>query len=184
MATERKWDAVPPQFFSVNGTNLGLITLADTAGFKVKQTAYIKSQIFPNLPVQIKRVLSPTQLVVGLVDNKIASWKALDISKYTLSIGAAIGAEEQNKNNIPSDDHYSAIYESDPIVGDRVISVDQYGQFFTPNNPAPVALFGTQITILNNLLAMQVGGVSPGTYLVNNEGFFIFDNEGNFIKAT
>lgn len=148
MALEGKWDVVPPQSFTSNGTNHGLITVADTSGFKVKQTAYLTKTATNPLPVQVKRVISSTKLVVGSVDNKIASWVPLDISAYTVVSGAAIGAEEQNKNNIPGDDHYRAIYESDPTCADRVIFVDQYGKFYDETNPLPIIFDGT-ITVGN-----------------------------------
>lgn len=128
MALEGKWDVVPPQSFTSNGTTHGIITVADTTGFKVKQTAYLTKTATDPLPVQVKRVISSTKLVVGSVDNKIALWVPLDISAYTVLSGAAVGAEEQNKNNIPGDDHYRAIYESDPTCADRVLQVDKYGR--------------------------------------------------------
>lgn len=144
MALERKWNTVPPQAFAANGTPQGFITLADTRGFRTKQVAYLKSSTLPTaIPVQVKRVLSPTVLVVGRVDNKIASWQPLDISTYTVLSGAVIGAEEQNKNAVPTDDHYSAIYEGDPVVADRVIEVDQYGDFYDADNPMPVSVVGS-----------------------------------------
>ncbi len=121
-------NAVQPRLFTSNGSPHGAIIVADTAGFRTKQVAYLLKTATPPLPVQVKRVLSPTMLIVGLVDNKIASWTPLDVSAYTVASGASIGAEEQNKNNIPGDDHYRAIYESDPVVADRAILVDKYGQ--------------------------------------------------------
>ena len=132
-----------PQLFTVNGTAQGIITLADTAGFKTKQVAYLTKSLTPALAVQVMRVLSPTMLIVGTVGSSPAQWKPLDISAYTVVSGASIGAQEQNKNNIPSDDHYTAIYESDPTVADRVIWVDKYGQFYDKDNPLPIAFDGT-----------------------------------------
>lgn len=144
MALERKWNAVPPQSFTANGSAQGLVTVLDTAGFKTKQVAYLKNNTIPNpLAVQVKRVLSPTQLIVGAIDNKIAQYISLDISAYTVVSGASIGAEEQNKNNVPSDDHYSAIYESDPTIADRVVPVDQYGNIISQNNPLPTQPVGS-----------------------------------------
>lgn len=168
MALERKWDTVSPQAFIADGTPQGFITLADTQGFRTKQVAYLKSTSNPiAVPVQIKRVLSPTVLVVGAVDNKIASWTPFDVSAYTVASGAVIGAEEQNKNAIPRDDHYSAIYESDPVVADRVISVDQYGRPYTPANTLPVNIipasgipFTLGILALPELVKQMVDGLT------------------------
>lgn len=146
MAFERKWEAVPPQSFISDASAQGLITVADTIGFKVKQSAYIRSNTLPTpLAVQVKRVVSRTMLIVGAVDNKIAQWLPVNLSAYTVASGAIIGAEEQSKNNIPEGDHYSAIYEADPIVADRVIEVDPYGDKYTHDNPYPVIRGGRQI---------------------------------------
>lgn len=143
MAFERKMATVPPQLFVANGGAFGLVTLADVAGFKVKQSAYLKNTAGTLLAVQIKRVISPTQLIVGLIDNKLSNWKPLDITSWTVASGAALGAEEQDKNNIPEMDHYRSIYEADPTVADRVIQVDQYGNFYDDDNPFPIAFDGT-----------------------------------------
>jgi hypothetical protein len=144
MAFEKNWAAVSPQAFTADGNIFGQITLANTAGFRVKQSAYLKNTAGATLPVQVKRVLSSTTLVVGLIDNNIASWKPLDISTWTVASGAVIGAESQDKKANPSpDDHYRAVYEADPVVADRVIFVDQYGNFYDANNPLPIAFDGT-----------------------------------------
>lgn len=143
MALERKWNAVPPQALTANGNQFGLVTVADVAGFKVKQSAYLKNTAGTILAVQVKRVISPTQLIVGLIDNKLSSWPPLDITSWTVVSGATIGAEEQDKNNIPEIDHYKAIYEADPTVADRVIWVDKYGNFYDQDNPVPIIFDGS-----------------------------------------
>lgn len=143
MAFERKLATVSPQAFTANGNAFGLITVADTAGFKVKQSAYLVNTVGTTLAVQVKRVLSKTKLVVGSIDNKLSSWAPLNISTWTVASGAKIGAEEQDKNNIPGDDHYRAIYEADPTVADRVVFVDKYGNFYDETNPLPATFTGT-----------------------------------------
>jgi hypothetical protein len=145
MAMEKKWSEVPPQTLTANGTTLGVVVIADTVGFYIKQVACLTNSSGPssNLPVQIKRILNTTTMIVGLVDNKIASFAALDISAYTTAAGSQIGAQSQNKNSIPDGDHYLAIYEGDQINADRVIGVDQYGRFYNKNNPLPVGFDGT-----------------------------------------
>lgn len=144
MAFERQWPAVAPQAFTANGTQFGLITVANTAGLKVKQSAYLQSDTKPTIAVQVKRVLSKTQLVVGSINNsQIGSWPPLDISAYTLIDNASIGAEQQEKNKIQRDDVEISTYESDPTVARRVIFVDQYGNFYDANNPLPATFSGT-----------------------------------------
>lgn len=145
MAIERKWDAVLPRSFTANGTAQGVITLNDTAGFKTKQLAYLKNNTIPNpLPVQVMKVLSPTKLIVGAINAKLSGWMPLDVSAWTVADGSVMGAEEQDKTaNPPDGDHYKAIYESDPIVADRVVFVDKYGNFYDNNNPMPIIFDGT-----------------------------------------
>lgn len=145
MAMERTWNVVPPQTLTANGTTLGVVTVADTAGFYIKQDAYLTNSSGPssNLPVQIKRILGSTTMVVGPIDNKITSFKPLDVSAYTVASGAQIGAQEQPKNKVPDGDHYLAVYEGDPINADRVISVDQHGDHYSSTNPVPVTFDGT-----------------------------------------
>src|SRR5579862_10068551 len=100
MAYERKWAAVPPQLFTANGGQFGLITVANTAGFRVKQSAYLTNTAGQKQAVQIKLVLSSTMLIVGNCDNQIANWVQVNISAWTVASGAAIGAEWQPKNTI------------------------------------------------------------------------------------
>jgi hypothetical protein len=103
--------------------------------------AFLVSTSLPSpLAVQIKRVLNATTLIVGLPDNKIASWKPLDLSVYTVASGASISAESQAKSNMPGDDHYNAVYMADPIVADRVAMVDKYGNMNDKANPLHVTM--------------------------------------------
>jgi hypothetical protein len=147
MAVENKWNLVPPQLFTANGTQFGQVTLANTAGFFTKQSAYLTATGLPTLPVQIKRVISPTILIVGTINNaQIGSWPPLDISAYTVANGAAIGAQIQPKNNAAMDDIMKAVYESDPTVALRVVFTDQYGNLYSDQNPLPATFTGT-ITI-------------------------------------
>ena len=145
MALERSWNVVPPQAFTADGTAQGIITLANTAGFKTKQIAYLSSSTLPTpINVKIMKLLSPTMLIVGPPSANVTSWMPYDISAYTLAAGATIGAAEQGKTaNPPDGDHYKAVYESDPTVADRVVFVDQYGNFYDKNNPMPIVFDGT-----------------------------------------
>lgn len=141
---EGNWNAVAPQTLTADGSAQGLVYVADTAGFRTKQVASLKATSLPDLPVQVKRVLSSTLLIVGAVDQKIAAWKPLDISAYTVALGANIEAAEQTRTATPPDkDHYNAIYESDPVIADRVVQVDKYGNFYDSGNPMPIVFDGT-----------------------------------------
>lgn len=142
MAFERTIAAVPPRAFTADGTQFGVVTVADTIGFKVKAEVVLNATGLPPLSLQVKRVLSNTQLIVG-PNGKISPNDFKDISAYTVALGASIQAQEQNKVNIPDVDHYKAIYEMDPTVADRVIPVDPYGNLYGPDNPIPVIFDGT-----------------------------------------
>lgn len=143
MAVEKKWLAVTATPLTADGTSLGIVTVANTAGFKVKGTAFLAANTLPVIQVQIQRVLSSTQMIVGPVGSTPAPNNFTDISAYTVALNATIGFPEQDKNNIPDKDHYIAVYEGDPTVADRVIPVDQYGRLISQDNPLPVAFDGT-----------------------------------------
>ena len=138
MAYERKWAAVPPQALTANGGQFGLVTVADTAGFRVKQNAYLKDNTGATQAVQIKLVLSSTQLLVGNCDNQIANWPQINISNWLVANNAVIGAEWQPKNTIGADDIVKAVYEADPVAAVRTLDVDQYGNPYSESNPLPV----------------------------------------------
>jgi hypothetical protein len=167
---ENKWDAVPPQLFTANGTAQGLVQVADTAGFRVKQCVWLRNNTFAStqpVPVQVKRVLSTTLLIVGTINNaQIASWMPLDISAFTVASGAYIGAEQQEKSALPGPDaHYNAVYETDPVVADRVVQVDKYGNFYDSNNPMPIVFDGTIA-----IGSVEIKGPSGDVLVVNPGG--------------
>lgn len=155
MAIEQSWSTVAPQAFTSDGTDLGVVTIGNTAGFKVKQQIIVSMPGLPDLTLQCKRVSSPTQLIVGPIPTKqgqsLLSVRT-DISAYTVLGGAFIYAEEQPKVVVKPDDIEKAVYEQEPTVGLRSVLVDQYGSFYTEVNPLPVSA-----TI----------NVSPGTIPLN-----------------
>jgi hypothetical protein len=186
---EKRWPAVGPLPFALQGTTNGIIYLHTVLGLYVKQQIHLLDPTIPTTPpltVQIKRVVGFDSLdftdfpyiEVGPLNGGIGM--RTDVSAYGLL--SSVFAPEQPRSSIPLQEIERAIYADEPAVARRVVEVDPEGNYFTPNNPAPTALFGQQITILNNLLNMQVAGIAPSGFIVNNEGFFVFDNEGNFIQ--
>lgn len=145
MALERKWLAVSAKPLTANGTSIGVVTVQDTGGFRVKQLAFLVSNAFPGhaSQFQVNAILSPTQLVLGPRGPKVGREVFSDLSAFLVVDGAVIAAPEQDKSQIPDKDHYLAVYEAEPIVADRVIWVDQYGRFYGPDNPLPIAFDGT-----------------------------------------
>jgi hypothetical protein len=151
MAIEKFWPAVPPQLFTADGTTLGVVTIGNTAGFKVKQNVTIQSTS-PNdeVNVQVKRVLSSTQLIVGPVPeslqppikqqgNTLLSVRE-DISNFTTASGAFIYAGEQPKVIVPMADIVQAVYRQEPGTTIGVEIDDQYGNPVSLDNPLPVVV--------------------------------------------
>ena len=148
MAIEKSWPAVPPQLFTVDGNTLGVVNVASTAGFRVKQTVTIQSGSVPPISVQVKRVNSSTQLIVGplaesiLPANKQQGNQLLsvrqDISAYTVLQGAFIYANEQPKANLKPDDIIQAVYRQEPGTTIGVELDDQFGNPINAGNPLPV----------------------------------------------
>lgn len=145
MAIEKYWTRQGPIAFTQDGTESGLITVSDVAFFKVKQRIVVSSDSQPDLQLQIKRIPSLTQIIVGpLKDDKQRNIKNLnlrtDLSNYTVADNAMIRAEEQSKVTIPRDDIWQAVYEFEPTVAIRTIGVDKLGQPYELSNPLPVQL--------------------------------------------
>jgi hypothetical protein len=133
MAIETLWNTVVPQLFTADGTALGVVTVASTAGFKVKQQVIVSMPTLPDLTLQCKRVVSSTQLIVGPIPTQIGQSMLTvrtNISAYTVAGGAFIYAEEQPKNKIKVQDINEAVYEQEPTVALRSVLVDQFGSFY------------------------------------------------------
>jgi hypothetical protein len=153
MAVERTWLAVAPQALTTNGNAQGVVNISNTAGFKVKQSVVLSATGLPDLQVQVKRVVSPGQLIVGPIPASLQPpqrqegaqllSRRIDISAYTVAAGAFIYAGEQPKSQLKPEDIIVAVYEQEPTVALRTTGVDQYGNFYSPTNPLPVALEGT-----------------------------------------
>lgn len=143
MAVERKLLAVAATPFTADGTQFGVVTVPDTRGFKVKSVAFIAATSQPVIQVQIQRVISKTKMIVGKPGTTVDKNQFINVSAYTVALGASISFPEQDKNKIKPDDIENAVYEADPTVAIRVIHVDPYGDFYTTENPLPVEFEGT-----------------------------------------
>jgi hypothetical protein len=141
MALEKKWLTISPVLLVSDGTSLGLLTIADTAGFHDKQLIVLKSNTAQPSLFQIKRVISASQMIVGPNNNKVSPNDFSDVSAFKVIDNAQISATEQDKLAMPTEkDHYFAVYESSPINADRVILTDAHGNFYDAiNNPFPVS---------------------------------------------
>jgi len=134
---EKRLAAVPPQAFIADGTDRGIITLADTRFFKVKQQVILMASALPNLDaIEVKKVISPTQIMVGPTGPDINKYQ--DVSAYTTAALSFIFANEQKRPSIPFEESTRAVYEEEPVVALRVIPVDEYGDKYNSGNRFPV----------------------------------------------
>lgn len=146
MAIEQRWPAVAPKLFTANGGQYGIIKVADARGFKVKQKVAIVAVGQPNLELQVKTVIGPDTVVVGPFPTSQANnglSARTNLTAYTIAAGAYIYAEDQPRVKIKPDDIWQAVYEQEPTVALRTIFVDEFGDFYGPGNPLPIAFDGT-----------------------------------------
>jgi len=166
MAFEQQLSAVPPQTFTSDGTSLGVVTIPSTAGFYIKQKVNLQSNTLPQILLQVKNIISNTQLIVGPNNNSLSASpkNTTDISTFTVAQIATISAPEQSNFPIPDKDHYNTVFMPAPVMADRVIGVDPYGNVYDSENPLPVAIDGT----------ISIGDVSivegGNTMTVNSDG--------------
>jgi hypothetical protein len=141
-AIEKSWPAVAPQAFTADGTTLGVVTIANSAGFKVKQQVVISASGLPDLTVKIMRFISPTQFYVGPTSPGAGQGltQRTDVSAYTVLLGAFIYAQEQPKVTIKPDDIWQAVYRQEPGTTLGVEIDDQWGNPINLGNPLPVVV--------------------------------------------
>ena len=161
MAIEKSWSSVAPTLFTADGGAQGQIQVASTNGLKVKQRIVISAVSLPDLQVQVKRVISPTSILVGLL-NPPQGQQGLggraNLSAYTVALGAFLYAEEQPKSLLKPDDIIQAVYDQEPACAIRVDLVDQLGNYYETANPLPVKLTDGSINIetINAELRVQL----------------------------
>lgn len=135
MAIERFYARIDPVPFTQNGLENGLITIQDTACFKVKMLVIVKAIGFDDKRLQVKRVINSTQMILGPEEGKITARE--DMSMYTLAVSPTVEAFEQERPKIPPEDFERAVYEEEPTVAKRTYLVDKYGNPYTLENPLP-----------------------------------------------
>jgi len=137
MAIEKRLKAVPLQLFIVDGTSTGKVIVVNTRLFKVKQKVFLKSSTQPNTDnLEIKRILSQTEMLVG--PEKQPIHVVSDLSMFLVANGASIGANEQLRPSIPTEEINRAVYEEEPTVAYRVVQVDELGAPYNTQNRIPV----------------------------------------------
>jgi len=141
MALERNLSAVPPVLLTADGSTEGVVTVANTCGFYVKQQVVLQAPLILPLNVEIKRVVSPTVLWVGIPGPKMTH--NIDVSAYTVAAGSFIYAVEQPKSAISMEARMLASYMQEPSNSWRASLVDCIGNLYDNDNPFPVAFDGT-----------------------------------------
>lgn len=136
MGFERDLSPVAPILLVTNGGTEGQITLATTLGLFVKQLAQLKATGVTTLTVQIKRVLSLTQILVGLPGNPLDH--RVNVSAFTTALGANLSCTLQDKSTLPMESRLFASYIQEPSNSWRVTPVDSFGNSFDPSNPVPI----------------------------------------------
>lgn len=165
MALEKSWEAVRVPF-TANGTLQGVIEVADTTGFFNKSLVLLTSSTQPNLSVEVKYVLSETELIVGPIGKGINA-PPINVSAYLVSDNAIISAAFQPKPSGPTPDEIiKAVYQRDPTVAIRTFAVDYWGNGYTPSNPLPVAFTSE----MPNVVMVASGDGSGNELKVNADG--------------
>lgn len=167
-AIEKQWPYVPPQAFTANGTAQGVVTVANSTGFKVKQQVVISATGLPDLVVKIMRFISPTSFYVGPTNPTAGQGLTgrTDISLYTVALGAFVYAQEQPKVTIKPDDIWQAVYRQEPGTTIGVELDDEWGNPFNVDNPLPVSFDGTI-----SIGEVEIRGSPSGVLLdVNSDG--------------
>lgn len=191
MAIEKKWLAVPPRLMTADGTTEGVITVTSTKDLRVKMEIVLQAPLIPPTRLQLKRVLSSTQIIVGPFPDTNTQGKAglrttSDVSVYTVLAGSFIYTAEQNKSIPKSDDIDQAVYEQEPVVAIRTFAVDDLGNSYNSLNPLPVtpSLFSMGILSIPELVrqcmaSMNYNSVQSTT--VGNVETIIFNLDGNLV---
>lgn len=134
---EKQWPLIGPVAVTVPGTSKGELTITSTLGFKVKMIVALTDPSLPPQKLEIKRVPSPTQLILG-PPGKITDRADLTLYGATSFVVSA----EQPRNSIPIQEIERATYEEEPTVAWRCMMVDPFGRYFSASNPLPVSLTG------------------------------------------
>ncbi len=134
---EKRLAAIQAQAFTANGGANGSVTIADTTPFRVQQLVVITATGQVNLELEVKRVSSATELIVGPIQGSPNAFT--DLSAYTTAATAQIFANEQRRPLVTSDDFERAVYEEEPLVAKRTILVDEKGNKINAANPLPTS---------------------------------------------
>jgi hypothetical protein len=122
--------------FTADGTIKGLITVSSTFPYKVGMVIGLSSSTQAPSRFKIKRVISDTQMYVGLETTNITTYS--DMSMYLVSDSATVSFSESPRPVIDINEINRQVYQEEPAIALRVLPVDPYGVTIGENNPQPV----------------------------------------------
>jgi len=137
---EKRLIAVPPQLLTTDGTANGKLTVADSTFFKVKQVIFIRNNTLQPIELEIKRIDDAHTIYLGPLTQTID--KRSDLTAYTVASGSYIYSNEQKRPSIPVEELQRAMYEEEPVVAQRTVLVDKFGNKYDDSNPLPVSIPG------------------------------------------
>lgn len=156
MALEKTLLAIPAQLLSSDGGRYGQVQVPSTEGFKLKQRVILFSNTQDRQEFEVKSVVDETNMVLGPKTANLHDTS--DLTLFLTATNASIYADPQDRQAIPPDKFWRAVFEEAPTVAIRTFAVDQYGRKYSKSNPFPVQLSDGSINIetLNAELRVQL----------------------------
>ncbi len=144
---EKYWKEIPSQLFTNIGTSDGIVTVASTTSFKIRQFVVILNPSLPSAAGEIKAILSETQLAIG--PQGTGPNMRIDLSGY--GTNSSISAPEQPRPPIATQDIERFTYEEEPVVARRTVPVDDTGNLLkfvrsAPGQPKSMAVSVDHLT--------------------------------------
>lgn len=182
MAIESKWEAVPEISLISDGTTQGQLEVNSASDFKVKMTIILVSNTQPTKQFQIKRIVNGSLILVGELNTPIH--QRSDVSSYLVSDNARLYAQEQQRPNISPEIVHRNVYEEEPTVALRTMSVDEFGNKYGPDNPMSVQLSDGSVNIgsVNAELEVQLdhSGPNPDSVQIGDgEDLLVINPDGS-----
>lgn len=137
MAITNLLQAITAKLLTSNGTSGGVVTIADTSIFQEQQVVKIAGTAKPTITVQIQRINSATQMIVGPINS--APPTVTNISTYTVAAASNISADEQQKRVRGGDSVIISQFQPGPAVAQRNLIVDPLGVPISSTNPLPTS---------------------------------------------
>lgn len=178
MASETKIEYVPNTFFTEDGADGGVIKIISTSGFKVKADVIISADSLPSISLEVKRVLSKTTLIVGKTGNLLSR---ANLSAYKIALNASVFQPEQNRSDIPYEQHARAVYEEEPTMATRSVLVNELGNKITSSEDGIIS--GLDVNTINKMINVAHDDIEilsknengdPLSIVISNKGIKLF----------